>query len=107
VDAVATALAQNPTVIWVISDGNVPDEDDLLRRLKATVKRKVTINTVVLDDSDNTKRLLSRIARDFGGRCLNAKGGEVVVADRPKPPSQPPAKGPTAEEAAPSIFKEK
>ena len=71
--ALKAALAQRPTEIWLLSDGDVPDADKFVAEVRRINSSKTPINTVLhYVHEESHKTLLARVAFGSGGTCIRA-----------------------------------
>jgi uncharacterized protein with von Willebrand factor type A (vWA) domain len=68
------AFSQHPQLIFLLTDGDFPDNDKVLRRVREMDKDKsVRLNTVVFTDPKDADKgivqLMQTLADEFGGQC--------------------------------------
>jgi hypothetical protein len=68
------AFSQHPQLIFLLTDGDFPDNDKVLRRVRELNKDKsVRLNTVVFTDPKDADKgvvqLMQTLADEFGGQC--------------------------------------
>jgi hypothetical protein len=108
---VEAALRQRPDVIWLTTDGDLPDNRAFIEGVRRLNRGTCRINTVLAAAPSDVTRtftdMMWRVASESGGACYDAKGKPV-----PKPPEPPTRRTPPAPPkdrplpTGPSIFKE-
>jgi hypothetical protein len=94
--AVEMAVRQRATVVWLVTDGDVPNGPEFLSRLnRANVGRRTRINTVVAgyspkarDDVDDAfVHFLTQVAAEHGGECYDMDGNVLGFVALPAVPA--------------------
>jgi hypothetical protein len=79
--AVATACKMKPSAVWLMSDGDIANNSDVVvKRIIASAREsKVAIHTrLALAGTRKREEVLLQIARETGGTCLNDKGEAIT-----------------------------
>ena len=117
---VEKALRLHPSVLWVVTDGDFPDNNAMLTGVRRMNRGGCRINTMFMGQADETPASVIEVLRDLatqnGGACYDSTGkrlsaGRVAPAAGPVAPPRPkePKYGTMREEdlpSGPSIFDE-
>lgn len=110
--AVDLALRQQRAdVVWFITDGDMPNNDEFVKRVRAGNRgRRARINAVAATTSGDSEtsasfvRLLCTVTAEHGGKCFDMTGAVIDLASLPPPPPPPPSRrvgGPLAQQPPP------
>jgi hypothetical protein len=114
-DGVAAAVQaiekQRPDAIWFVSDGDIAEADITLAKMKA-MPGSPPVNTSIafLGKAEDCFKVLTTIAHETGGVCVDAQGNRVAAGApapaAPATPTAPPANpSPASRPSGPSILK--
>jgi hypothetical protein len=87
IPALEMAFRQQPRMIWLLTDGDFPDNQAVLDFIRKHNTRKVIINTVAfVTPGDSYERVLRTIAQENGGIFRFVKDSDLQGRDGPKTP---------------------
>lgn len=109
---IKAALALNPDVIWIVSNGYTADTSEL-RGMLSMIERAspaTRVNTLLkyTGEDSEAQRLLYAIARHGAGVCLGKDGKPLTIAPKGAPSPEVQRKAPPQQDLSgrPNIFQE-